>query len=174
MKRILIISLLLSSVYSQCNETNWQNYYPDMQDCYLEEANLVEENFFLADLSFSNLAGANLEGANLSYANLYGANLQGANLNGADLTSTILVDTNWVLGYECVEISDDDDNGIDDVCEDEFNEGYLSGEENADITVDNQASYDEGYDAGAQTGDVNLSGITNVTDIVIIIEAILN
>ena len=43
--------------------------------------------------------------------------------------------------------------GIDDVCEDEFESGWFEGEE---------------------TGDVNHSGETNVTDIVIIIDNILS
>ena len=177
MKKILIITLLTGTMYSQCNESNWQNYYPDISGCNLEGANLALESFFLADLSYANLSEANLEYANLSYANLTGATLQGANLNGANLTGAILTDTIWLLEYECVDVSDYNDDGIDDVCEDEFsegfNQGFLFGEESVDITTDNQISYDEGYAVGAQSGDVNLSGITNVTDIIIIIELIL-
>ena len=32
MKNLLLITMLLGVGYSQCNETNWQTYYPDMAD----------------------------------------------------------------------------------------------------------------------------------------------
>ena len=37
--------------YSQCDESNWESYYPDMEGC---------------NLSWANLSWANLEGANLT------------------------------------------------------------------------------------------------------------
>ena len=73
MKNILFITMLLGVGYSQCNEFNWQEYYPDMAGCYLVEANL-----FLADLSEANLTDANLQGANLEWADLSEANLTGS------------------------------------------------------------------------------------------------
>ena len=62
-KSCLIVTMLLGVGYSQCNEENWQDYYPDMQGCYLEEA----------DLSYTQLAGADLHQANL--CNLAGSAL---------------------------------------------------------------------------------------------------
>ena len=41
--------------YSQCDESNWESYYPDMEGCNLSWANL----------SWAWLSGANLDGANL-------------------------------------------------------------------------------------------------------------
>ena len=52
-KSCLIITLLLGVRYSQCNESNWEEYYPEMEECDIEGA----------DLSGANLAGANLSGA---------------------------------------------------------------------------------------------------------------
>ncbi len=49
------MTLLLSVGYSQCNESNWQEYYPEMQSC--------------------DLSGAYLSGANLSGTNLFGVDL---------------------------------------------------------------------------------------------------
>ncbi len=53
----------------------------------LREAQLVNTNFYMADL-----AGACLTGANLT-----GANLTGANLTGADLRNTVLKDANILV-----------------------------------------------------------------------------
>ena len=57
--------------------------------------------------------------------------------------------------------SDCNNDGIDDVCEEDYQAGFDTG-------------YDEGFYDGEETGDVNHSGELNVTDIVIIIENILN
>ena len=55
MKNILIITMLLGIGHSQCNESNWQEYYNskghNMQGCYLYEADLQGAN-----LSNSNIA----------------------------------------------------------------------------------------------------------------------
>ena len=44
MKNLLLnltfTAILLSVGYSQCNESNWQEYYPEMQGCDLEGATL--------------------------------------------------------------------------------------------------------------------------------------
>ena len=127
MKNLLLnltfTTLLLSVGYSQCNESNWQDYYPNMQGC--------------------DLYGAYLSGANLSNADLNGVNL--CNLTGSP------------SGDVCEEsggITDDNGDGYDDVS---FDVGY-----------------DEGFYDGEETGDVNHSGELTVTDIVIIIENILN
>ena len=74
MKKFLLnltfTTLLLSVAYSQCDESNWESYYPDMQGC----------NLYTANLAWTNLEGADLSGADLSEANLMGANLFMANL----------------------------------------------------------------------------------------------
>ena len=80
MKKIILITMLMSAVFAQsdCNENNWRDYYnsdgKDMSDC---------------DLRWSNLSGRTLEGANLKYANLTGANLEGVqsdNISGSPLS----------------------------------------------------------------------------------------
>ena len=71
-KSCLIITMLLGLGYSQCNESNWQEYYPNMGWCDL----------FGANLSYANLEGADLYQANLNYATLSYANLSEAFLCG--------------------------------------------------------------------------------------------
>ena len=39
-KSCLIITMLLGVGYSQCNESNWEEYYPEMAFCALEGATL--------------------------------------------------------------------------------------------------------------------------------------
>jgi len=104
MKNLILATLLLGFGYSQCNESNWEEYYPEMQGCDLSGALLVgallvDADLSGADLTFTNLSyailsGADLYNANLHEANLYGVNLSGANLSGADLTFTNLSYTN--------------------------------------------------------------------------------
>ena len=192
MKKFLLnltfTTLLLSVGYSQCNESNWESYYPNLQGCDLQGAYLYGADFWGVDLSGANLSGANLTGANLTYANL-------CNLTGS------------AYG-ECEEssgITDEDGDGYDDVS---FDVGYYEGATSVDITSDNYAAYTDGYEAGAasvtpedgigpddvddaysvgfdtgydegfydgeETGDVNHSGELTITDIVIIIDNILN
>ena len=44
MKNLLFITMLLGVGYSQCNESNWEEYYPDMAYCDLEgDMDLAEE-----------------------------------------------------------------------------------------------------------------------------------
>ena len=94
--------------YSQCNESNWEEYYPEMEGCYL--------------------AGAILYDADLSWANL-------CNLAGSP------------SGHVCEEpVTDSNGDGYDDVS----------------------------YEAGATSGDLNLDGINNVLDVVILVDNILN
>ena len=64
MKNILFITMLLGALYSQCQESNWEDFYPDMTNCYLPNANLYN-----AQLSGANLSNANLTGANLNCLN---------------------------------------------------------------------------------------------------------
>ena len=81
MRNLLFITMLLGIGYSQCNESNWQEYYPNMEYC---------------DLAYANLAGAelgwaNLYGANLSWANLYQADLDTADFAGAQCYAAFFV-----------------------------------------------------------------------------------
>ena len=147
--------MLLGFGYSQCNESNWQEYYPEMQGCDLA----------WADLSYANLSGAflheaNFYGANLAYVNLYEAYLNDANLDDAclegaigftqtDYNGTPILEGCAGTGGDC-SFEDTDADGYDDV------------------------SYGEGYDAGATSGDLNLDGFHNVLDIVTAIDMILN
>ena len=55
MKNLLIITMLLGIGYADCNESNWQDYYPDMEGCNLSGANLSNANLYEADLSNANL-----------------------------------------------------------------------------------------------------------------------
>ena len=127
-KSCLIITMLLGVGYSQCNESNWQDYYPDMAGC---------------DLYSAYLSGANLENANLTNADLSGANFSYANLCN-------LAGSGWGECEQPEGITDADGDGYDDI------------------------SYEVGYVAGAESGDLNLDGIDNVLDVVILVDNILN
>ena len=102
MKNILFITMLLGVGYSQCNESNWQEYYPNMEGCYLPDADLSGEDLAGADLSYAilvgaDLYGANLQGADLSFANLEGANLEWAWLEDADLWGQTFREQTYLL-----------------------------------------------------------------------------
>ena len=130
-KSCLIITMLLGVQigYSQCNESNWQDYYPNMGGC--------------------DLSGANLSGANLSGAYCYGAFFVGANLEGTIFDGAFLQYTYF------------DEN------EDEYDDAsYDAGE----ASIDTQ-SY---YDAGAESGDLNLDGGNDILDVVLLMNNILN
>ena len=73
MKNILFITMLLGFGYSECNESNWEEYYPNMGWCDL----------FGANLSQTNLSGAYCYGAFFVYADLEGTNFDGADLQYA-------------------------------------------------------------------------------------------
>ena len=73
MKNILFITMLLGFGYSECNESNWEEYYPNMGWCDLFGANLS-----WANLSQTNLSGAYCYGAFFVYADLEGTNFDGA------------------------------------------------------------------------------------------------
>ena len=171
MNFLLFFIILLCAGYSQCNESNWQDYYPEMAGCdlqgaYLEGVNFSEANLEGAILSEADLTGANLIDANLSGADLYqakfiyalliranlewtylhqvdlvGANLSCANLSGAYFYLTNLTNTIW---DEC-GIVDNNGDGYDDIS----------------------------YQAGAQSGDLNLDGADDILDVVLLINNIL-
>ena len=101
MKKIILITMLMSAVFAQsdCNKDNWQEYYnsdgKDMSECDLRGANLIRANLKDANLKGANLSGALLGGtflidANLTDANLTDALLNGANLGGAFLNGALL------------------------------------------------------------------------------------
>ena len=49
-KSCLIITMLLGIGYSQCNEPNWQDYYPNMAGCQLSGADLIRATFLMQSL----------------------------------------------------------------------------------------------------------------------------
>ena len=161
-KSCLIITMLLGVGYSQCNESNWQEYYPDMEGCNLVNADLV-----WANLTMAHISGANLEGANLTNTNCYGtffvgANLEGTNFDGTDLTYVYFDETGYCTGE--VSISCD---GYDDAS---YDAGFSAGADYAD-------GYDAGYDDGVESvdvGDMNDDGTNNVLDVVLLVNDILN
>ena len=144
MKNILFITMLLGFGYSECNESNWEEYYPNMGWCDLFGANLSWANLEGADLY-----EAHLEGANLQWANLEGACLEGAiNCTQTNYNGTPILEGCASGGGDC-SFEDTDEDGYDDV------------------------SYEVGYENGATSGDLNLDGTDDVLDVVILINNIL-
>ena len=111
-KSCLLITMLLGVGYSQCNESNWEEYYPNMSGSHLVGADLEGVlcwggAFFV----WAALDGTIFDGANLTYAyfdenedeyddvsyevgNVDGAESGDLNLDGTDnvLDVVILVD----------------------------------------------------------------------------------
>jgi len=115
MKQLLITILLVGIGYSQCNESNWEEYYPEMSGCDLVGADLYGAYLYGANLSWSNLEGINLSYANLSWANLEGTNLSYANLSCANLAGvgvTNYTSFNYSIWDECG--ADENEDGIID------------------------------------------------------------
>ena len=88
--------------YGECNESNWQTYYPYMENCNLagtdlSNADLSNADLSNADLSNTSLSYADLSGGDLSGANFERANLYGANLEGADLRGTYFIEAELVV-----------------------------------------------------------------------------
>ena len=154
MKNLLLnltfTTLLLSVGYSQCNESNWQDYYPDMQGCDLSGAYLSGADLSGAYLAGANLGTAILTGADLSEAYLAGAYLSGADLSGADLSGAYL---NWetclegAVGFTqtnyigtptlegCAAGDGGGDCSFEDTDEDDYDDAsYLAGA--ASVTID--------------------------------------
>ena len=165
MKNLILVTLLLSVGYSQCNESNWHEYYPNMDGCNLYEANLYGAdlsgaNLSWADLTYANLSEANLSEANLSWAYLFGANLGGACLEGAvGFTQTSYDGTPILEG--CA--SGDGDCSFEDTDED----GYDDASYNAGLgdcsyeDLDNDGYDDSSYDGGMLAFDTNSDGIAD-------------
>ena len=170
-KSCLIITMLLGIGYSQdcdpdaivgwncdCNEDTWQEYYPNMEGCYLYGAYLVGANLTETNLGWADLSGANLEGANISWADLTNANLWWANLIGADLSGANLFQAN-LSGANLCNLAG---SPSFDVCEES-------------VTDNNGDGYDDvSYDAGAESGDLNLDGGNDILDIILLVNNILN
>ena len=90
MQYIVYSFIMTAMIYSQtCNQDNWQQYSPNLENCNLEGANIAWTDLTAFNLSGANLSNANLPGSNFSYANL-----SNANLSNADLTWTVLIGAN--------------------------------------------------------------------------------
>ena len=239
MKKLLLnltfTTLLLSVAYSQCNESNWEEYYPDMEFCDLEDANL----------SGAYLEGACLEGAiGFTQTNYNGTPiLEGCAFGGGDCSfedtdedgyddvsfdaGVASVDANndgLVDDFPSISIIDGDaiilmqesleqytDSGAS--CSDQ-EDGNISHQVEVSGDIVNMSSPgtymifyncsdsdgnaaqtkhrtefiippiiadenedgfdDDGFMAGAQSGDVNLDGVFNIVDIVLGVEILLN
>ena len=177
-KNCLIITLSLGIGYSQCNESNWQEYYfsegHNMEGCNLEGADLSGAFLQWATLDFANLEGANLQNADLSGVYLRQANLLGANLLGANLSNTNLCNlTASPNGDECEELdgfTDDNNDGYDDVSyEAGYSDGVIFGMESVDITIDNQAVCEDCYEDGEASVDTNSDGLVDEFPVITIL-----
>ena len=138
-KSCLIITMLLGVGYSQCNESNWEEYYPNMAFCYLDGADL---------------SGADFTDAMCTGAFFVRANLEGTNFDGASLT---------------YKYFDENEDFYDDVSYDAgFSAGFSAGS-----GADYDDGYVNGYINGAESGDLNLDGVDNVQDVVLLVNNIL-
>ena len=94
MKRLFLISCILSFVYTQCDPTNWQQYSPNLEYCDLEDVNIAWTDLSGFNLSGANLTGANLTGSVFSYANLNNATLMDADLTWTTFFQATLINAN--------------------------------------------------------------------------------
>ena len=94
MKHLFLISCILSFVYTQCDQTNWQQYSPNLEYCDLEDANIAWTDLSGFNLSGANLTGANLTGSVFSYANLNNATLMDADLTWTTFFQATLINAN--------------------------------------------------------------------------------
>ena len=147
MKYLLII-LIFNVLNSQCNESNWEEYYPVMTGCNLVGADLEGAYLTCAYLNNANLSGANLYASDLSHSSLIGANLSNANLNQAYLLGTD-------IDNACI------DGAIIDTT---YTEGTPS--------IDNCEEYYEEVDE-IDCYDYNQDGISNILDIMILLNYVI-
>ena len=86
MKKIILMVILIGTVYSQCNQNNWQEYYNsenhNMVGCNLDGIRLEEFNLEGANLSLDDSLVGRMEGEKLGETNLEGASLINASLEG--------------------------------------------------------------------------------------------
>jgi hypothetical protein len=94
MKHLFLISCILSFVYTQCDQTNWQQYSPNLEYCDLEDVNIAWTDLSGFNLSGANLTGANLTGSVFSYANLNNATLMDADLTWTTFFQATLINAN--------------------------------------------------------------------------------
>ena len=107
--------------YSQCDHTNWQNYYPNLQGCDLAGVDFSEEaNSFMIELcGMANFSNADLSGANLSGANCHHGLFYETDLSGADLSFTAFQGAVFVwanLSYANLYETDFYDTSLDGAC----------------------------------------------------------
>ena len=156
MKNLLFITMLLGAGYSDecedynaehgtnyncnCNEETWQEYY-----------NSEGHNMAGCWLVGADLTGANLYMANLSYANLTDTNCWGAFFVGAELGGGI-VNNGAIFDGADLQYAYFDETGYD----------------NCNPPNGSCDGYDDfSFDAGSQTGDVNLDRELNIPDLVL-------
>ena len=108
MKYLLLITMLLGIGYSQCNESNWQEYYPDMAYCDLEGANLSGAFFVGANLEGTIFDDANLRYAYFDETGFYGCFTPPFGCDGYD-------DASYNAGQEDVNVGDMNGDGGSDV-----------------------------------------------------------
>ena len=173
-KSCLIITMLLGVGYAveceewneghntnyncDCNEDTWEEYYNseghNMEGCWLYDLHYGV---------FGNLSGANLNGAQLSHTWLFFISLEGASLVGAQLNHAL-------LGFATLEGADFTQANLCNLTVSPS--GHICEEP---VTDENGDGYDDvSYDVGAESGDLNLDGVDNVQDVVILVSNILN
>ena len=52
------IFMFISVIIAQCDSNNWQEYYPNLQGCQLENADLSGQNMWFGDFTSANLTNA--------------------------------------------------------------------------------------------------------------------
>ena len=110
-KSCLIITMLLGAGYSQCNESNWEEYYNS------EGHNMVGCDLVFANLSFANLTDAYCRGAFFVWANLENTNFDGASLTYAyfDENQDTYDDVSYDVGATSGDLNIDGGNDVLDV-----------------------------------------------------------
>ena len=149
-----------------------------------------------AYLPYATVYLANLSGTNLSYANLYGADLSNTYCYGAFFVYANLEGTIFDGAYLEYAYFDENGDGYDDVsyeagansadpcygvvCDEDPEMICICGEctyedEQGDTGGAEDCSYgDECFEAGAESGDLNLDGVDNVLDVVLLVNNILS
>ena len=108
-------------MYSQCNETNWQEYFPYLMGCDLAGVDFSEEanSFMIEACGMANFSNADLSGANLSGASCYHGLFYETDLSGADLSFTVFQGSVFVwanLSYANLYETDFYDTSLDGAC----------------------------------------------------------
>jgi uncharacterized protein YjbI with pentapeptide repeats len=148
-------------------EDTWQEYYNseghNMEGCWLYGVDFSYENLDGANLSNTFMSWQNWEdqgGVNLT--NFYFTSLQGANFTGARAFGAYFTEAD--LRYANLQ---------------EANLSNLAGfwgecEQTEGIIDENADGYDDvSYDAGAESGDLNLDGVVDILDAVKVINIIV-